>query len=77
MNGIFTTKNEDGRIEYKEGRPLLLLTSTSYTPDEDLGLMVNSLKFYAHECSKNANLPKIHLIVTGAGPLKKEFIKIF
>ena len=77
MHGIFTTESENGTIEYKENRPLLLLTSTSYTPDEDLGLMIDSLKFYAAECSKNTKLPKIHLIVTGAGPLKKQFIAKF
>ena len=78
MHGIFTVKNyENGQIEYKENRPLLLLTSTSYTPDEDLDRLVDAMKFYAAECSKNEKLPKIHLIVTGAGPLKKQFIGKF
>ena len=78
MHGIFTVKNyENGKIEYKENRPLLLLTSTSYTPDEDLDRLVDAMKFYAAECSKNTKLPKIHLIVTGAGPLKKQFVAKF
>ena len=52
----------------KDDRPLLLITSTSYTPDEDLGLLIDALKAY----DRNANkmLPKIILVVTGAGPLK-------
>jgi len=35
MKEIFTTE-KNGKIEYKADRPLLLLTSTSYTPDEDI-----------------------------------------
>ena len=31
----------------KRQRPLILITSTSYTPDEDIGLLVSALKIYA------------------------------
>ena len=55
----------------------MLLTSTSYTPDEDLGLLLDALVKYADAASKNSALPNLHLIVTGAGPLKKMFIKKF
>lgn len=55
-----------------------MLTSTSYTPDEDIGLLIDSLKAYAIKRKQgNSVLPKIHLIVTGAGPLKKMFLKKF
>ena len=59
-------------VEVKD-RPILLLTSTSYTPDEDLGLLVDGLIQY----SKIDGLPKLHLIVTGTGPLKAMFLKTF
>jgi len=43
MAGIFT-EEVNGVVRYKQTRPLLLLTSTSYTPDEDIGLLVDALK---------------------------------
>lgn len=55
----------------KKDRPLLLITSTSYTPDEDLGLLLNALQIYSQKKRDNNKLPDIHLIVTGAGPLKR------
>ena len=75
MKGFTEVKN--GKVEFKKGRPLLLLTSTSYTPDEDIGLLVNALERYAEQASKMSRLPNIHLIVTGAGPQKAMFLKRF
>ena len=72
MKDIFTTE-KNGKIEYKPDRPLLLLTSTSYTPDEDIQLLIDALAAYA----KNESLPNIILVVTGAGPLKKQFLQKF
>lgn len=72
LQNIFLKKGNDQIIEVKD-RPFLLLTSTSYTPDEDLGLLVDALMLY----SKIDGLPKIHLIVTGTGPLKSQFLKTF
>ena len=59
----------------KKERPLLLITSTSYTPDEDLGLLVQALRLYDE--NSNLQLPEIILVVTGAGPLKKQFLAEF
>lgn len=71
------TENQIDKFNYKKDRPLLLLTSTSYTPDEDIGLLVDALKLYSQSHNKNNQLPKIRLIVTGTGPLKKHFVQKF
>ena len=59
-------------VMMKKDRPLLLITSTSYTPDEDIGLLLEALKLLG----KKDDL-KIVMVVTGTGPLKKQFLARF
>jgi len=51
-------------------RPALIVTSTSYTPDEDLGLLLHALDHYD---SSSSDLPRLLCLVTGKGPLKSHF----
>ena len=48
----------------------ILVTSTSFTPDEDLNILLDALKLYEQKPS----LPPILLVVTGKGPLKQQFL---
>lgn len=47
----------------------ILVSSTSFTPDEDFNVLLDALKDY----DSTANVPPIFLIVTGKGPLKAQF----
>lgn len=69
-------------------RPILLVSSTSWTEDEDFNLLLTALVLYDTICkemkSLNQFLPNVHCIITGKGPLKafyedkiKEFNMIF
>lgn len=49
----------------------VLVSSTSFTPDEDFNILLDALKKY--DTSLNSLLPPILLIVTGKGPLKNQF----
>lgn len=49
----------------------LLLSSTSYTPDEDFMVMLEALDIV--DLYESPNLPKIQVIVTGRGPLKANY----
>jgi beta-1,4-mannosyltransferase len=40
---LFTKAGEDGQAKLKEDRPVFVLSSTSYTPDEDFMVLVNAL----------------------------------
>ncbi|PAV21780.1 glycosyltransferase family 33 [Pyrrhoderma noxium] len=63
-------------------RPALLVSSTSWTPDEDFSLLLHALIMYertarqTNESNNNngAKLPKLLAIVTGKGPLKSYYM---
>lgn len=40
----FTQKLIDGTVFYKKERMAILVSSTSWTPDEDFGILLNALK---------------------------------
>lgn len=63
----------DGEVMLREDRPGLLVSSTSWTEDEDFSLLFSALKEY-DKCDAD-NLPKLECVITGKGPLKEYFMK--
>jgi len=76
---LFTTSNGDS--QFREDRPLLLMSSTSWTEDEDFGILLDALKDYdknaelRNACTDKIVLPKIFVIITGKGPQKDFYIE--
>ncbi|ODV62580.1 chitobiosyldiphosphodolichol beta-1,4 mannosyltransferase [Ascoidea rubescens DSM 1968] len=68
----------DSHFDFEKDK--IIITSTSFTPDEDLNLLLSSLKLYDvyylnnQSNPKHPYLPKLYLIVTGKGPLKSQFL---
>jgi beta-1,4-mannosyltransferase len=71
--------------KYRPDRPALLVSSTSWTPDEDFSILLAALDGYekaARERDRQALegtlkvklLPKLLVIVTGRGPQQKEYL---
>ncbi|KAG8835694.1 mannosyltransferase [Serendipita sp. 400] len=62
-------------------RPALLITSTSWTPDEDFSLLIEALRRYEikarHQRSTNPKhlLPKVLMFVTGKGPERAKYMR--
>ena len=68
-------------------RPALIVSSTSWTPDEDFSILLDALKEYERSArtreevrkSKRNDylrpLPKILVIVTGKGPLREKYMQ--
>ncbi|TAQ86451.1 hypothetical protein B7494_g5227 [Chlorociboria aeruginascens] len=56
----------------------LLVSSTSWTPDEDFGLLLDALKSYSalSTSTKTSNLPPILAIITGKGPQKEHYLRL-
>lgn len=57
--------------DFNEKADKLIISSTSFTPDEDFNILIESLKLY----DSNEGLPKLKVIITGKGPLKENFLK--
>lgn len=49
----------------------ILVSSTSFTPDEDFNILLDALKKYELDTS----LPRVKVIITGKGPMKEEFLQ--
>ncbi|KAL3421113.1 glycosyl transferase group 1 [Phlyctema vagabunda] len=56
------------------GKTRLLVSSTSWTPDEDFSLLLDALVSYSTAASSNTNLPPILAIITGKGPQKDMYL---
>lgn len=69
----------------RDDRPALLVSSTSWTPDEDFSILIEALTIYelrAQELSaqyshnpSEGKLPRLLVIVTGKGPLRDRYMK--
>jgi len=75
------TREVNGGIELKEGRPALVISSTSWTPDEDFSVLLQSLKHYndtlvkSPEFLQTNHLPELFVVITGKGPQKEMYEK--
>ena len=70
----FTEATGDGTIVRRPGRPALLVTSTSWTPDEDIGMLLNALSLYEARAKAKAHaLPRLEVVITGKGPLRASY----
>ncbi|XP_075144966.1 ALG1, chitobiosyldiphosphodolichol beta-mannosyltransferase [Haematobia irritans] len=69
-----TQKLSNGSVIYKPQRMAILVSSTSWTPDEDFGILLEALKVYENEaCRRPKSFPFLLCIITGKGPQKEEY----
>jgi beta-1,4-mannosyltransferase len=62
-----------GMPELRPERPALLLSSTSWTADEDFSLLLTALDKYQAAISSGKVLPKLLVVITGKGALRQSF----
>lgn len=71
---------KDGSIHLKENRPALIVSSTSWTEDEDFSILLEALRqFDTHRKSLDGSPlqpPPIICIITGKGPLKEFYQRV-
>ncbi|THH32621.1 hypothetical protein EUX98_g1587 [Antrodiella citrinella] len=57
-------------------RPALLVSSTSWTPDEDFSILLEALQLYETKAAEaNGMLPKVLMVVTGKGPEREKYMR--
>ncbi|AMD18766.1 HBL136Wp [Eremothecium sinecaudum] len=55
---------------------VIFVTSTSFTPDEDLSVLIGALKLYEASAKKDhKTLPRILVFITGKGPMKDKYVQ--
>jgi len=59
-------------IESKSRR--LIVSSTSWTPDEDFSILLNALVAYSEATKNDRRLPQILTVITGKGPQQKFYV---
>ena len=58
------------------GKTRVLVSSTSWTPDEDFSMLLDALVDYSSlATSTHPHLPELSVVITGKGPLKKHFLE--
>ncbi|CAG8518521.1 4343_t:CDS:2 [Scutellospora calospora] len=73
---ILTTKpSPTSPANYRSDRPILIVSSTSWTADEDFSILLNAAKRYDQVADKSSQntFPKLIFIITGKGPLRDKY----
>ena len=52
----------------------MIVSSTSWTEDEDFSILLNALELYDKHAQSDSNLPNILMIITGKGPLRDTYM---
>lgn len=70
------TFDHDAVPVLRPDRPALLVSSTSWTPDEDFGLLLEALTMYERKARlAGGKLPKVLMVVTGKGPDREKYMR--
>ncbi|KAF8359393.1 algn-1, partial [Pristionchus pacificus] len=72
---FFSRENKSGDVSLREDRPLIVISSTSWTPDEDFSILLDAVAKYDERVKIEKNkLPHLFLIITGKGPEKAYYM---
>lgn len=64
---------QDQVVRLKPNRPGVIVSSTSWTPDEDFGILFEALSLYESRRQTSPSLPDLVCVITGKGPLKEYY----
>ncbi|KAK9909090.1 hypothetical protein WJX75_007012 [Coccomyxa subellipsoidea] len=65
-----------GRVRLRADRPALIVSSTSWTPDEDFQILLDAAQQYdAEAVERPGALPRLLFVVTGKGPQRAAYVE--
>jgi beta-1,4-mannosyltransferase len=67
---LFTELTGDGKYIHRPGRPALVTSSTSWTPDEDFGQLLEAVVGLDKLIAERQSSLKVLVVITGKGPQK-------
>jgi beta-1,4-mannosyltransferase len=74
-----TTRHRNGRVTLRADRPAVLVSGTSWTEDEDFGMLLDALCLVdqQHDTgdSPAARLPRFLVLITGKGPMREMYMR--
>ncbi|KAF9579650.1 hypothetical protein BGW38_004014 [Lunasporangiospora selenospora] len=78
---LLTEKSADGKVSFRKDRPVLIVSSTSWTTDEDFQLLIDAAKQYddlakAENKNSTGSYAKLLFVITGKGPQKQHYTEI-
>ncbi|XP_070341103.1 chitobiosyldiphosphodolichol beta-mannosyltransferase isoform X2 [Equus asinus] len=65
-----------GTVMHLHGRPALLVSSTSWTEDEDFSILLAALEKFEQLILDGESLPSLVCVITGKGPLKEHYSRL-
>ncbi|KAL6102419.1 alg1 [Pungitius sinensis] len=74
---LFSVRDlSEDAVTLRAERPALLLSSTSWTEDEDFSVLLDALEVYEGFINAGAALPPLLCVITGRGPQKDHYMKL-
>lgn len=69
LGTLLTDATDKGFLIWRQDRPKLIVSSTSWTEDEDFSVLLKAVELY--EASAKPSDPRLLFVITGNGPQKK------
>ncbi|XP_060882633.1 chitobiosyldiphosphodolichol beta-mannosyltransferase [Labrus mixtus] len=74
---VFSARDLTGdTVTLRAERPALLISSTSWTEDEDFSVLLKALEEYEGFIKGGSSLPSLVCVITGKGPQKEHYMKL-
>lgn len=70
---LFTEVSPGGGVRMRDDRPALVVSSTSWTVDEDFGTLLDAIAEVDRRASRSRAFPRVLFVITGKGPQREHY----